>query len=57
MEVWRLGRAAEALPLLERALAIFREIGDRVGEGSALGGLSHVSLSLGEPRRAIEFFW
>ena len=35
---------------------IAREIGDRRGEGNALGNLGNAWADLGEPRRAIEFY-
>ncbi|MGH6903064.1 MAG: tetratricopeptide repeat protein, partial [Geminicoccaceae bacterium] len=53
-EDWRLGRAADALPRLERALEAFREIGDLHGEGAALGNLGNAYAALGELRQAIE---
>ena len=37
-------------------LAIAREIGDRRGEGNALGNLGIAWRDLGEPRKAIEYF-
>ena len=55
-EEWRLGRAAEAIPRFERALSLYREIGDRRGEGSALGRLGSAYADLGEPRQAIEHY-
>jgi tetratricopeptide (TPR) repeat protein len=55
-ESWRLGRAAEALPLFEQALDLYRKIGDRRGEGSVLGNLGNAWLTLGEPRRAVEYY-
>jgi hypothetical protein len=41
---------------LERAAAAAREIGDRRGEGDALGRLGTAYTLLGEPRRAIEHY-
>ena len=38
------------------ALAIAREIGDRRGQGNALGNLGNAYSDLGEPRKAIEFY-
>ena len=46
----------EALQSWEQALAIYREIGDRQGEGSALGSLGIAYSSLGQYERAIDFF-
>ncbi|MFY9645456.1 MAG: tetratricopeptide repeat protein, partial [Terriglobales bacterium] len=40
----------------EQALQIDREIGDRRGEGAALGNLGNAYGSLGEYRRAIEHY-
>ncbi len=37
-------------------MEITREIGDRRGEGNALGSLGIAYLGLGETRRAIEFY-
>jgi tetratricopeptide (TPR) repeat protein len=51
-----LGGAPEAISRFERALAIFREVGDRRGEGAALGNLGNAYYGLGEPRRAIEHY-
>ena len=38
-----------------QALKVFRELGNRLGEGRALGDLGNVYANLGEPRRAIEY--
>jgi tetratricopeptide (TPR) repeat protein len=56
IEDWHLGRAAEAIPHFERALDLYQEIGDRRGEGVALGNLGLAHDQLGELRRAIEYF-
>jgi tetratricopeptide (TPR) repeat protein len=40
----------------EQQLTITREIGDRRGEGNALGNLGVVYKNLGEPRRAMEYY-
>jgi tetratricopeptide (TPR) repeat protein len=50
------GRVAEARAAYEEALAIAREIGDRRGEGNALGNLGNAYADLGETGRAIQFF-
>jgi tetratricopeptide (TPR) repeat protein len=56
LELLRLGRADEAIPRFRRSLDLFREIGDRRGEGNALGNLGIAYRQVGEPRRAIEHF-
>ncbi|MBI5684607.1 MAG: tetratricopeptide repeat protein [Verrucomicrobia bacterium] len=52
----RLGRMSQAKEMHEQALAIAREVGDRQGEGTALGKLGIAYKNLGEPRKAIEFY-
>jgi tetratricopeptide (TPR) repeat protein len=52
----RLGLVAEAMPCFERALRLYRGIGDRQGEGAALGNLGLAYAALGEPWRAIEHY-
>ena len=44
-----------ALETLQQALQIYQEIGDRAGEGSALGYLGTAYLYLGQSQKAIEF--
>ncbi len=46
----------EYIPLLEAALAASRRLGDRKDEGIALGNLGSAYLSLGDARKAIEFY-
>ena len=41
---------------MNRTLAIAREIGDRRGEGQALGNLGIAYADLGDARKAIEFY-
>jgi len=53
--VWAFA-AARLIDFYEQDLAIAREIGDRHGEGSTLGGLGNAYASLGEIGCAIEFF-
>jgi tetratricopeptide (TPR) repeat protein len=55
-ENWHLTRAAEAIPRFERALEFFREIGDRQGEGDALGKIGNTFAVLGDGHRAIEHY-
>ena len=49
-----LRRFAEAVDCYQRALAIFRETGDRYGEGATLDGLGDAYQELREPGRAAE---
>ena len=44
----------ESIAWSEAAAAAAREIGDRRGEGNALGSLGNAYAALGDPRRAIE---
>jgi CHAT domain-containing protein len=44
-----------ALQALQRALAIYREIKDRLGEGNALGTIGNVYVALGDYNKAIQF--
>jgi tetratricopeptide (TPR) repeat protein len=46
----------QRIPWLETAATAARKIGDRRGEGNALGNLGLDYWDLGEPRRAIEFY-
>jgi tetratricopeptide (TPR) repeat protein len=46
----------EQIGWLEAAVAAAREIGDRGGEGAALGNLGLAYADLGQPQRAIEFY-
>ena len=52
----RLGDYRQAVDLYTRALAIARDIGDRRGEGSALGNLGICHLSLGDYQRAVDLY-
>ena len=49
-----LGEYRQAIDLYTQALAIYRDIGDRQGEGAALGNLGLCHYSLGEYRQAID---
>jgi tetratricopeptide (TPR) repeat protein len=51
-----LGDARKAIEFYEQALVIDREIGDRRGEGNALGNLGAAYADLGDARKAIEFY-
>ncbi|TVL99935.1 MAG: hypothetical protein CV087_16065 [Candidatus Brocadia sp. WS118] len=51
-----IGKFGIAKGHFEKASAIAQEIGDRYGEGSALGNLGNTYLELGDVRRAIDFF-
>jgi tetratricopeptide (TPR) repeat protein len=46
----------EALQSWQQALIIYREIGDREGEGAALGNLGLAYYSQGDYRKAIEYY-
>jgi tetratricopeptide (TPR) repeat protein len=50
-----LGDAKKAIEFYEKQLVIVREIGDRRGEGNALGNLGLAYAALGDARKAIEF--
>ena len=50
-----LGNARVAAGYFEKALGIFRAIGDRRGEGAALGNLGVAYAALGDARRAIGY--
>lgn len=49
------GETQRAIDLYEQYLATAREIGDRRGEGNALGNLGIAYKNLGETRRAIKY--
>ena len=51
-----LGHLSVALVLYEEALKIFRELGDRRGEASALASLGSAHFRMEEFRQAIEFY-
>jgi len=51
-----LGEVRRAIEYYEQALAIFREIGDRRGEGNDLGNLGNAYAALGEVRRAVGYY-
>ena len=53
---FRAGRFREALAAWERSLELYRAIGDRAGEGTALGNLGIAYDNLGRYERAIELF-
>ena len=53
---WRAGRMEEARGRLEEALAIQRQAGNRLGEGSLLGNLGVLHLGLGRPEEALAHF-
>mgnify|MGYP000293313587 CR=1 FL=1 len=50
-----LGNYGRAIDYYQQALVISREIGDRGGEGAALGNLGNAYFSLGQYERAIDF--
>jgi tetratricopeptide (TPR) repeat protein len=51
-----LGDARKAIEFYEQYLSIAREIGDRRGEGNALGNLGNAYADFGDARKAIEFY-
>ncbi|NQE38608.1 tetratricopeptide repeat protein [Microcoleus asticus] len=51
----KLSQFREALQSWEKALTIYREIGNRQGEANSLGSLGNAYLFLGQFHRAIEF--
>jgi len=51
-----LGDARAAIPVFEETMAIAREIGDRRGEGNALGNLGSAHARLGDARKAIQHY-
>jgi CHAT domain-containing protein/Flp pilus assembly protein TadD len=51
-----LGQYQKAIEFRQQSLTISREIGDRNGEGDALGNLGTAYHSLGQYQKAIEFF-
>ncbi|MGH3466817.1 MAG: tetratricopeptide repeat protein [Thermocrispum sp.] len=51
---WRLGRAAEAVEHMEAALALYRGMRDRVGEGRALDHLGIQRMHLGDYQGALD---
>ena len=51
-----MGETRRAIEFYEQTLVIVREIGDRRGEGNALGNLGNAYANLGETRRAVEFY-
>ncbi|RIK16160.1 MAG: hypothetical protein DCC52_17950, partial [Chloroflexi bacterium] len=50
------GDARQAIAFYEQRLVIAREIGDRRGEGNALGNLGNAYADLGDARQAIAFY-
>lgn len=50
------GQIQEAIGAWEQALMLYRELGDRVGEGLTLSGLGLVYENLGQFQQAIEFY-
>jgi tetratricopeptide (TPR) repeat protein len=50
------GLYQDAVSCLQTALKIAREVGDKRGEGDALGNLGIAYADLGQPRKAVEFY-
>jgi CHAT domain-containing protein/uncharacterized protein HemY len=55
-KLYRASRYREAIPVLEYALTIYREIKDRKGEATALLGLGEQYRNLGQYQKAIDFY-
>jgi len=55
IQQFNISQFREALRSWEQALAIYQDIGDRGGEGRALGNLGIAYFSLGDYRQAIAF--
>ena len=56
LSLWRVSRWQEALQKLEQALILYREIGDRHGEGRTLTGLGAITDNLGQYPQALEYY-
>src|SRR5437660_1396800 len=52
----RTGEVRRTIGYYEQHLALAREVGDRQGEGNALGNLGIAYEKLGEPERAIAYY-
>jgi len=50
------GQSKQALDLLEQALPIRREVGDRAGEAAILNNIAEVHRARGQPEQALELF-
>ncbi|MGD1861591.1 MAG: tetratricopeptide repeat protein, partial [Leptolyngbyaceae cyanobacterium] len=53
---YRISQFRVALETWEQALTLYREIGDRAGEGAALGNLGNAYNNLGQYERAIDLY-
>ena len=51
-----LGQKQEALQYYQQALAIYREVGDRGGEGTTLNNLGRVYHALGKKQEALQYY-
>jgi tetratricopeptide (TPR) repeat protein len=51
----RLSRSTEAQPLYEQSLALYREIGDRAGEGTTLGNMGAIYHARGDYDTALKY--
>src|SRR5207237_1769796 len=50
------GNDQAAVPLLERSVALFRELGDDHSLANSLANLGHSALALGDPRQSSLYF-
>ena len=50
------GQPQRALELIEQALALFQEVGDRTGEATTLNNMAAVYQTTGQPQRALELY-
>ncbi len=54
-DFYRIARYADALPLCEQSLAIYREIGDTAGEGRTLNNISQIYYDRGDLTTALTY--
>ena len=54
-DLYRTSRYSEALALYEQSLAIYQEIGDRIGEGTNLNNISQLYMAQGDITMALTY--